>query len=38
VQQALADPETRKLLIRAGQKSEIENWGKVNRATGAGHQ
>lgn len=52
VQQALADPETRKLLMRAGfdvvgtspeefrawQKSEIEKWGKVIRATGAGHQ
>jgi tripartite-type tricarboxylate transporter receptor subunit TctC len=52
VQQALADPETRKLLMRAGfdvigstpqefrawQKSEIEKWGKVIRATGVGRQ
>jgi tripartite-type tricarboxylate transporter receptor subunit TctC len=52
VQQALADPETRKLLMRAGfdvvgnspeefrawQKSEIEKWGKVIRATGAERQ
>ena len=52
VQGALAEPETRKLLTRAGfdvvgdspaefrawQKSEIEKWGKVIRATGAAHQ
>ena len=52
MQQALADPETRKLLMRAGsdvvgnapqefrawQESEIETWGKVIRATGAGRE